>query len=217
MTPVKEPDAALAMVPLKEETSAAAVAQADQFIADLLHMDVTSGDFRARVDSAFRLGRKEIGDSALLTGRFMEKDFVGEANSPAFKVMNEMRSLFAGSGPGQGRGPAFAPQDPGHDSFRQAAGGLFAPLRQRQRIAAQTDRQHLWRGRPIGPRRSGTVRHHEQAAGRHGQAEGGGHLHRTPGRDAHRRPSPNSAPPTRRAPRPSSRRCCFTPARPAWM
>ena len=89
------------MVPLKEETRAAAVAQADQFIDDLLHMDVTSGDFRARVDSAFRLGRKEIGDSALLTGRFMEKDFTGETNSPAFQVMNEMRSLFQDLDPGK--------------------------------------------------------------------------------------------------------------------
>src|SRR5271157_2755604 len=94
VTPIKEPDAASAMVPLKEDTRTAAVAQADQFIADLLHMDVTSGDFRARVDSAFRLGRKEIGESALLTGRFMEKNFVGEADNPAFKVMNEMRDLF---------------------------------------------------------------------------------------------------------------------------
>jgi uncharacterized protein YaaN involved in tellurite resistance len=101
MTPVKEPDAATAMVPFKEETRAATVAQADQFISDLLKMDVTSGDFRARVDSAFRLGRKEIGDSALLTGKFMEKDFVGEANSPAFKVMQEMRTLFEELDPGK--------------------------------------------------------------------------------------------------------------------
>jgi uncharacterized protein YaaN involved in tellurite resistance len=101
MTPVKEPDAARAMVPMKEETRVAAVTQADQFIADLLHADVTSGDFRARVDSAFRLGRKEIGDSALLTGKFMEKDFAGETNSPAFKVMNEMRTLFEELDPGK--------------------------------------------------------------------------------------------------------------------
>ena len=101
MTPVREPDAATALVPLKEETRVAVVSQADQFIADLLHMDVTSGDFRARVDSAFRLGRKEIGDSALLTGKFMERDFVGETNSPAFKVMQEMRTLFEDLDPGK--------------------------------------------------------------------------------------------------------------------
>src|SRR5271165_360407 len=77
--PVKQADAAAAMVPLKEETRSAALSQADQFIADLLHMDVTSGDFRGRVDSAFRLGRKEIADSALLTGKFMERNFVGDA------------------------------------------------------------------------------------------------------------------------------------------
>jgi uncharacterized protein YaaN involved in tellurite resistance len=101
LTPVKEPDAVSAMVPLKEETRSAAVTQADRFIADLLHMDVTSGDFRSRVDSAFRLGRKEIGDSALLTGKFMEKNFVGDADNPAFKVMNEMRGLFESLDPGK--------------------------------------------------------------------------------------------------------------------
>ena len=101
VAPVKAPDAAFALVPLKEETRVSAVSQADQFIADLLHMDVTSGDFRARLDSAFRLGRKEISDSALLTGKFMEKNFVSDADNPAFKVMNEMRGLFETLDPGK--------------------------------------------------------------------------------------------------------------------
>lgn len=101
LTPVKAPDAAFAMVPLNEETRSAAQTQADQFIADLLHMDVTSGDFRSRLDSAFRLGRKEIADSALLTGKFMEKNFVGDPDNPAFKVMNEMRGLFESLDPGK--------------------------------------------------------------------------------------------------------------------
>ena len=101
VAPVKAPDAAFALVPLKEETRVSAMSQADQFIADLLHMDVTSGDFRARLDSAFRLGRKEISDSALLTGKFMEKNFVSDADNPAFKVMNEMRGLFETLDPGK--------------------------------------------------------------------------------------------------------------------
>jgi uncharacterized protein YaaN involved in tellurite resistance len=101
LAPVKATDAAAAMVPMKEETKVAAVTQADQFIADLLKMDVTSGDFRARIDSAFRLGRKEIADSALLTGKFMEKNFVGDADNPAFLVMNEMRMLFEELDPGK--------------------------------------------------------------------------------------------------------------------
>jgi uncharacterized protein YaaN involved in tellurite resistance len=99
--PVKEPDAAMALVPMKDETKSAALAQADKFIADLLQMDVTSSDFQARVDSAFRLGRKEIGDSALLTGRFLEKSFIRDANNPAFLVMNEMRGLFEDLDPGK--------------------------------------------------------------------------------------------------------------------
>ena len=101
MTPIKEFETAAEMVPLKEGTKSAAIAQADQFIADLLNMDVTSGDFRSRVDSAFRLGRKEIGDSALLTGKFMERNFAGDPDNPAFKVINEMRALFEDLDPGK--------------------------------------------------------------------------------------------------------------------
>jgi uncharacterized protein YaaN involved in tellurite resistance len=101
VTPVKAPDAAAAMIPFKDETKSAAVAQADQFIADLLKLDVTSGEFRSRVDSAFRLGRKEIGDSALLSGRFMEKNFVKDEDNPAFRVMNEMRGVFENLDPGK--------------------------------------------------------------------------------------------------------------------
>jgi uncharacterized protein YaaN involved in tellurite resistance len=101
LAPVTKIDAATAMVPFKEETRAAAVNQADQFIADLLKMDLTSGEFRARVDSAFRLGRKEIGDSALLTGKFLEKNFMKDTDNPAFKVMNEMRGLFEDLDPGK--------------------------------------------------------------------------------------------------------------------
>jgi len=101
VTPVKSPDTASALVPMKEETRSAAAAQADHFMADLLQMDVTSGEFRSRVDSAFRLGRKEISDSALLTGKFMEKNFVNDTDNPAFKVMNEMRGLFESLDPGK--------------------------------------------------------------------------------------------------------------------
>ncbi len=108
MAAVREPDTAAALVPMKDETKAATVTQADQFIRDLLQMDVTSGDFRARIDSAFRLGRKEIADSTLLTGKFMEKNFVGDADNPAFKVMNEMRRIFEDLDPGK-EGDLFSP------------------------------------------------------------------------------------------------------------
>jgi uncharacterized protein YaaN involved in tellurite resistance len=104
---VKEPDAA-AMIPLKDDTKSAALVQADRFIHDLLSMELTSGEFRSRVDSAFRLGRKEIGDSALLTGKFLEKNFAGETNNPAFQVINEMRSLFEDLDPGK-EGDLFTP------------------------------------------------------------------------------------------------------------
>src|ERR1700760_473184 len=91
VTPLKEPDTAAALIPMKEDLHKQALSQADQFIADLLRMDVTSGDFRSRIDSAFRLGRKEIADSALLNGKFLERNFVKDTDNPAFKVMSEMR------------------------------------------------------------------------------------------------------------------------------
>jgi uncharacterized protein YaaN involved in tellurite resistance len=108
VTPVREPDAATALIPMKEDTRGQTVNQADQFIADLLRMDVSSGEFRSRVDSAFRLGRKEIADSALLSGKFLEKNFVKDSDNPAFKVMNEMRGLFESLDPGR-EGDLFTP------------------------------------------------------------------------------------------------------------
>lgn len=101
VAPVKEPDQASALVPIKEDMRAATVAQADKFLQELLDMDVNSGEFRSRVDSAFRLGRKEIGDSALLSGKFLEKNFVKDTDNPAFRVMNEMRALFEDLDPGK--------------------------------------------------------------------------------------------------------------------
>ena len=101
VAPVKEPDAAAAVVPIKPDVKTAALAQADKFIADLLEMDVTSGEFRARIDRRSGWAAREIGDSALLTGKFLEKNFVGDADNPAFKVMNEMRVLFEELDPGK--------------------------------------------------------------------------------------------------------------------
>ena len=83
------------MVSDQPDVKTAALAQADKFIADLLEMDVTSGEFGARASTGVPAGpQSEIGDSALLTGKFLEKNFVGDADNPAFKAMNEMRVLF---------------------------------------------------------------------------------------------------------------------------
>ena len=91
---IAAPDQAAAMIPFKDDTRVQVLSQADQFIADLLALDPHSEDFRSRVDSAFRLGRKEIGDSTLLTNKFLDRNFIADADSPAFKVMSEMRILF---------------------------------------------------------------------------------------------------------------------------
>ncbi|RDE51793.1 MAG: toxic anion resistance protein [Candidatus Accumulibacter meliphilus] len=66
--------------------------QVERFISALLSEDVHSDAFRAKVDSAFRLGREEIAATAhLMSGRFMARNMVGMEDSTAFKAISEMR------------------------------------------------------------------------------------------------------------------------------
>ena len=98
---IKQVDQASALIPFKDEMRVASIDQADKFIRELMQADVTSEEFRARVDSAFRLGRKEIGDATLLTNKFTEKSFSKDSGNPAFAVMNEMRAVFESLDPGK--------------------------------------------------------------------------------------------------------------------
>lgn len=93
LTPIAE-EKAPEMVPLSSETKAKVDAQLDTFIGGLLSEDFGTDAFKQKIDSAFRLGRKEIFDSAALNGRFMDKNFVGAEDSPAFKAISELRVLF---------------------------------------------------------------------------------------------------------------------------
>lgn len=68
--------------------------QLDGFLSSLVDADVQSDDFRTRLDQAFSLGRKEIADATSLTNSFTSKNFVGETNTPAYKAISEMRTLF---------------------------------------------------------------------------------------------------------------------------
>lgn len=101
LTPVveqKAPD----MVPLTTEREGKIDAQVAAYVETLLTQDVQSDDFRAKLDSAFQLGREEISSAAsLMTGRFMAQNSVGIESSPAFKAMNEMRSLLDDLNPGK--------------------------------------------------------------------------------------------------------------------
>lgn len=98
------------MVPMEAAKVAKIEAQVDGFIAHLMSEDVHSDGFRARLDSAFRLGRQEISQaSGLMGGAFMDRNFVGIEKSPAFKAILEMRSAMDELNPGK-QGDLFSPQ-----------------------------------------------------------------------------------------------------------
>jgi uncharacterized protein YaaN involved in tellurite resistance len=90
------------MVPLAADASAKIDAQVTSFVASLATEDIHSDVFRARLDSAFRLGREEISSAAaLMTGRFMQRNFVGIEDSSTFKALHEMRTVLDDLNPGK--------------------------------------------------------------------------------------------------------------------
>lgn len=98
VTGPKAPD----LVPLKPEVQDKIDAQVTQYVSSLLTEDVQSDGFRAKLDSAFRLGKEEISNaSTLMTGRFMERNFVGIEDSAAFKSLQSMRGMLDELNPGK--------------------------------------------------------------------------------------------------------------------
>ena len=100
---------AVEKVQLPPEMKAAVDTQLDGFVTSLINEDFGSDAFKAKVDSAFSLGRKEISDSAMLTGRFMDNNFVGAEDSAAFKAINQLRNLFDDLNPAT-QGDLFQPK-----------------------------------------------------------------------------------------------------------
>jgi hypothetical protein len=65
----------------------------DTFIDKLINEDLNSDAFKARMDSAFRIGKEEVSSAAsLMTGRFMERNFVGMEDSAAYKAISDLRA-----------------------------------------------------------------------------------------------------------------------------
>jgi uncharacterized protein YaaN involved in tellurite resistance len=84
--------AAQSAVPLPDTTKAAVDDQVSRFVDGLLSEDVGSDAFKAKLDSAFALGKEEISIAAgLMQGRFMQRNFVGVEDGPAFKAIQQMR------------------------------------------------------------------------------------------------------------------------------
>jgi uncharacterized protein YaaN involved in tellurite resistance len=109
ITPVNEPTARTA-VPLSPELKAAVEDQVDRFMEGLLTEDVQDEAFKARLDSAFALGREEVSiASSLMQGRLLQRNFVGMEDTSAFKAIQDMRGHLDELNPGK-EGDLFQPQ-----------------------------------------------------------------------------------------------------------
>ncbi|MDR1661889.1 MAG: toxic anion resistance protein [Azoarcus sp.] len=101
LTPVAESNAP-DKVPLAPETAQRIDRQVASYVDSLLTEDLHGESFQKRLDSAFRLGKEEISNAAsLMTGRFMERNFVGVEDSAAFKSMQNMRVMLDQLNPGK--------------------------------------------------------------------------------------------------------------------
>lgn len=90
------------MVPLTQELKSAVDDQVGRFVTTLLSDDVSSDDFKKKLDSAFHLGREEISQAAsLMTGHFMDRNFKGMEDSPAFKAIGSLRNQLDELNPGK--------------------------------------------------------------------------------------------------------------------
>ncbi|MED5619789.1 toxic anion resistance protein [Ideonella sp. BN130291] len=89
-------------VPLKPEVQQAVDNQVLRFIDALMQEDLHSEGFKAKLDSAFALGKEEISNaSALMQGRFMQRNFVGMEGSAAYQAIGEIRAQLDDLNPGK--------------------------------------------------------------------------------------------------------------------
>lgn len=87
------------LVDLKPGRAEALSEQVESYVQSLLAADLGSEEFKAKLDAANGLGRQSIANASALTGRFMDKSFVGFSDSLAFKTINELRTVFADLNP----------------------------------------------------------------------------------------------------------------------
>lgn len=88
-------------VPLQPELRKQVDDQVLRFIDALATEDIHSDTFKARLDSAFALGKEEISNaSSLMQGRFMQSNFVGVESSPAYKALQDIRAQLDDLNPG---------------------------------------------------------------------------------------------------------------------
>lgn len=103
-------DVAKTAVPLAKETQTAVDDQVNRFMEGLLKEDVQSEAFKAKLDSAFALGREEVSvASSLMQGRLLQRNFAGIEDTTAFKAIQDMRGHLDDLNPGK-EGDLFQPQ-----------------------------------------------------------------------------------------------------------
>lgn len=102
--------AARSAVPLDAALQSAVEDQVQRFMDGLLTEDVQSEGFKARLDSAFALGREEVSiASSLMQGRLLQRNFIGMEDTAAFQAIQEMRGHLDALNPGR-EGDLFQPQ-----------------------------------------------------------------------------------------------------------
>ena len=89
-------------VPLDDKTKAAVDEQVTRFVDALMTENVHSPEFKNKLDSAFALGRAEISSAAsLMQGRFLQRNFVGAEDTPAYQALGQIRGLLDELNPGK--------------------------------------------------------------------------------------------------------------------
>jgi uncharacterized protein YaaN involved in tellurite resistance len=97
-----QPVAAVEAVPLKTEVADKVDEQVRRFIEALEKEDLNSEPFKAKLDSAFQLGRQEISVAAsLMQGSLMQRNFVGATDTPAYKAIAAIRGQLDELNPGK--------------------------------------------------------------------------------------------------------------------
>ncbi len=95
-------EASVGAVPLKPEIKSAVDDQVGRFIDALMQEDVNSDAFKAKLDSAFALGRQEVSTAAsLMQGQLLQRNFVGAEDSPAYKAIAAIRGQLDELNPGK--------------------------------------------------------------------------------------------------------------------
>ena len=82
------------LVNLKPGDTEVLEGKVERFVEGLMGADLGSTEFKAKLDAAAALGRQSIASSSAVSQRFMDKNFVGMENSPAFNAINGLRSVF---------------------------------------------------------------------------------------------------------------------------